>query len=166
MQSVEAKLRKQQSILICSGLGVILFGVWSIIRIVLMRFMDPQHFLEVFTTAELVDEVLYERVVMAVVLVIYMLDLILRSYIGLSAIQEGNGKYKKRGTYICIATLVSVLVIITDIVDISAFFTGDTGLESFLSSVVEMTIHIATIEIVVAAIKVRILRQQIADKTV
>lgn len=161
MNSPEAKIRKQQSILISSGTAVILFGVWSIVRIVLLRFIDTTHYISYFELDNIPDildisAAQYANIFMVFLVILLFIDLIIRTYIGFSAIKEGQGKYKKHITYIVVAGICAFMSICSDISSVISFIKGDVTFEWFLSVIIDISIHIATIEIVISAIKLRI----------
>lgn len=160
MHTIEAQIRKQQNILICSGIGMILFGIWSIIRLVLMRYINESQFISFFRTVEGIPESTYEQLVFIIVLVLLSIDLIVRFYIGRSAINESRGIYKKHVTYIVIAALYAFSNILGDLSQIPAFVSKSITLYEFMDDIIDITINIATIEIVIAAIKVRKLEKK------
>lgn len=160
MQSIEARIRKQQAILIYSGMGIIIFGVWSIVRLLLLRYLDAQHFVDMLVPENAIEYSDYEWLVLVIVVLMLLIDLMVRTYIGVSAIMEGYGRYRKRCVYIVVAAICAIVSISVDIIEIKSFFTGDTNFEMFLSAIVDITIHIATIEVVVAAIKLRMINKK------
>lgn len=168
MKSVETKIRKYQSILICSGIGVILFGVWSIVRLVLMVYMDEAHLLNLIGASDMmtirndIDVETIKKVAISFSFAFLTFDLIARIYIGMSAIKEGRGQYKKRITYIVIAVICALISVSADVNEVVAFFRGKEEFESFLSAAIDISIHVASIEIIVAAIKVRALNKKLS----
>lgn len=94
MGSIDAKIRKQRSILLSSGLGVILFGIWSIVKFILMRYMDISQFERLIGTIEELPPKTYETFMFIFILVFLIFDLGARLYIGKSAISEGRRIYK------------------------------------------------------------------------
>lgn len=161
MNSLEAELRKQQSTLICSGIAIILFGVWSIIRIILMFYFDADHLYNLFD----IDYSFYgesvKKLVVIMVLILLFLDLIARTYIGLAAIKEGSGELSKRITYIVVAVVCMAIAVTTDVTSIVSFFIEDKDYDALISAIVDISIHIATVELVVAAIKARIISKKL-----
>lgn len=155
MQSLEAKIRKQQSVLICSGLGMILFGIWSIIRFLLMKYIDASWFEELLGTFDELPQADYQKIVVMIVLVILLLDLAIRLYVGLSAIREGSGFYRKHVTYIVIAFLYALFNIWADMSQMGTFFSEDIPFGIVTNVITDLTIQIATVEIIVSAIRVR-----------
>lgn len=157
---MEAKIRKQQSILMCSGLAMILFGIWSIVRVVLMRFIEPVHFASYF--AELTEPVdtAYLNLILVIALILLFIDLSIRSYVGISAIKDGTGRGNSKITYIIVAILCLVVAVGSDVASIIALINDQFDFEIFLATVVDISIHIATLEVIVAAIKIRKLTRE------
>lgn len=159
MNSKKSSIRKQQSILMYSGLAMIIFGIWSIVRTILMRFIDPDHFKDYISVFDGTQDVEYINIVFALLLIALLIDLSIRVYIGVCAMQEGQGKLKNSITYVIIALIVLFAAIGSDFVDIITHFTNDDKytLEIFLTTIIDISIHIATLEVIVSAIKIRIL---------
>ena len=86
---------------------------------------------------------------------VLLFDLLIRLYIGTSAIREGFGKYKKRITYIIFAIIIFTVSVGADIVSLIPVFNGDIDLEFVFGILIDISLHIATFEIIVAAIRVR-----------
>lgn len=151
---MEAKIRKNQSHLICSGAAVIAFGLWSIIRISLMRFMDPVSLEEFWKIPDELSREKYYFLVFTILLVLLVIDLLLRLYIGLSAIREGKGK-RKRIVYVIVAFLYGLVSVVSD----PEYFIETAGSEITLTgvamTVVDLTSCIALFEITVSSIRLR-----------
>lgn len=160
METKEASIRKQQNILVCSGVAMILFGLWSILRLTLMRFVDPEHFVNFFSTPDMPSTPEFMNFILVVALVLLLFDLILRVYIGSSAIKDGLGMLRTKITYIIVAIICLVFAIVSDVTSIISLFYNDFSFEFFLASIIDMSIHIATLEIVIAAIKIRKLTKE------
>ena len=162
MPSLEARIRKQQSILICSGIGVILFGVWSIIRFILMQFMNRNDLFGLFEEyiIEDISPAEFEAIVFGVTIFLLIIDLLLRSYYGLSAIADGYGKYRGRGIYICVAAILALIFIGFDIVTIVESIRSGLDFDDIINVLIDITVNVATCEIVVAAIRLRLLLKQ------
>lgn len=163
MNSPEAKMRKQQSILMCSGLAVILFGAWEIIRMILMRYMDANHFMDYLEEFGITSDVLDIDIIMIVLIVVMIINLFIRSYVGISAIKEGMGLKTKGFVYLLIALIQLVVSISADIKDINTFINVDFQLEYVLTAIIDISIHIATFEILISAIRLRIFRKKLPE---
>ena len=89
---LQLRLRKMQSDMASMGLGVIAFGVWSVIKTVLYVALNTEEYLGSFEGN------------MAMILIFWILlggvlavELALRFHVGRSAIAEGKGAKRSRG---------------------------------------------------------------------
>lgn len=161
---MEAKIRQNQDILKISGKALIILGLWTIIRIFLLKFLDPEllnSFLA-FPTSEYFDASSYGSMFVFVIVVL-VVDLIFRFVIGGMAISEGNGK-KRSVVYIILAILYTIsslggnaFVVINLSEDVSVL----TPLSSVL---IDLTSCLALIAIIVSSISIRVLMKK-AEKT-
>ena len=112
MQDDSVKLRKYENILTISGIGVIAFGLWSVIKAALYFIVQPLDIVSIMPTEEVQAlgdlKVLMNGVVLGMILFVLMLDLLLRIYIGRSAIAVGRGRKKKKTIYIILAVFVGM----------------------------------------------------------
>lgn len=150
----EVKMRRYQNLLMISGLGVIAFGLWTILKTILLLFVKEN------TLAELPDSL--ARVIFIVVLVVVLaVDFLFRLFIGLSARAEGQGK-KKGYAYIVFAILLAIFSLAS--VVLIFFDVGETSiLELTVSVIVEVTSLIVVIELLVAAFTVKKLRKELGE---
>ncbi len=143
----EVKLRKYENKLIISGLGVILFGIWSVVKS-LLSFILNMNTDESYNVSMLVN-----------VLIFLAIELALRLYIGMSARSEGFGR-KKRYAYIVLSVIISILSFVSLLYLLYA-----NNIESLLQYLVsilfEATSMFAYIELVVSAFAVKKLRKEI-----
>lgn len=106
---MERNLRKQQSLLMDAGIGVILFSVWSIARVNLYLGLSPVFLEELHEIAKEseISETAFIAILWLLVTVGLMVGLIMHLYVGLSAIAEGKGE--KRGyLYLVVASVLLV----------------------------------------------------------
>ena len=101
---MERTLRKQQSLLVDAGSGVILFGIWGVAKMNLYLGLSPV-FLEAMHQMagefELGEKFLTSAL-WPMITVFMAIGLIIRFYVGLSAVSEGKGK-KKGCFYLVVA---------------------------------------------------------------
>ena len=147
----EVKLRRYQNLLAISGLGVIAFGVWSVLKtILLLCFRDD-------LLADVPDDPLAWVIVFVMIGSILLIDFSVRLFVGLSARAEGLGK-KKRRVYVAFAVLIalsSLASLILIFVD-----SGTTSLlELAVSVIVEVTSLVVVIELLTAAVIVKKLKR-------
>lgn len=153
--SKDADIRKQETTLICSGWAMIFFGIWSIIRMVLLRFIDPDHFIDFLGDIDYQLDSSLLNLILLLFIILLFFDLLLRMYIGFSAIKEGHGKLKKRYTYVIIAIICFVISIGSDVASVITLIDDDVTFEYVLSTIIDISIQFATLEVIIASIRLR-----------
>ena len=151
----EIKMRRYQNLLTVSGLGVIIFGLWTVLKTILLLFMQED------MLDDLPDGLFYRVLFFTLIGGVLLIDFLIRLFVGLSARAEGFGKKKGYGyivvaILIAIASLASLVLIFFDIADRSI-------LELIVSFIVEATSMIATVELLVAAFTVKKLKKELGE---
>ena len=151
----EIKMRRYQNLLTVSGLGVIIFGLWTVLKTILLLFLQED------MLDDLPDGLFYRVLFFTLVGGVLLIDFLIRLFVGLSARAEGFGKKKGYGyivvaILIAIASLASLVLIFFDIADRSI-------LELIVSFIVEATSMIATVELLVAAFTVKKLKKELGE---
>ena len=148
----ERKMRRYRNLLTVSGLGVIIFGLWSVLKTILLLFMKEG------ILSEIPDDTFVRVMFFLILGGILLIDVLIRLYVGLSARAEGFGKKKGYG-YVVIAILMA-LASLTSLVLIF-FDTNEQSLwELIVSVIVEATSLVVTIESLVAAFSVKMLKKE------
>jgi hypothetical protein len=189
------KLRKYESILVLSGFGVMIFGLWSIIRAAIYYILYPfdvAEFLGKSEYAQIMAEGREEGVefitenlgtiIMVVLFTVLAIDLLLRIYVGMSARAYGRGR-KKRGFFIFVAWVMAVFALFGIVMSVQNFVqpvidafkdssanayaeTGATGEQAGSVSIfVDITSFLVLLELAISAMQVRKLRKQLGIKT-
>ena len=151
----EIKMRRYQNLLTVSGLGVIIFGLWTVLKTILLLFLQEA------MVDDLPDGLFYRVLFFTLIGGVLLIDFLIRLFVGLSARAEGLGKTKGYGyivvaILIAIASLVSLVLIFFDTADRSI-------LELIVSFIVEATSMIATVELLVAAFTVKKLKKELGE---
>ena len=151
----EIKMRRYQNLLTVSGLGVIIFGLWTVLKTILLLFLQED------MVDDLPDGLFYRVLFFTLIGGVLLIDFLIRLLVGLSARAEGFGKKKGYGyivvaILIAIASLVSLVLIFFDTADRSI-------LELIVSFIVEATSMIATVELLVAAFTVKKLKKELGE---
>ena len=171
----ETKLRKYEHALVISGVGVIAFGIWSIVKATIYFILIP---LERLSKTKMGDDLaelqslgMTDRgtgyLIAVIILFALVVDFALRLYIGRSAIRDGRRLKKKRFTYVVLAMFVSVSLISNLVERCIALGSdeptmwSDALTSANVSVVVDITSLFALIEVIVAAIMVRRLRREL-----
>ena len=135
------RLRKNQNTLSVIGLGVIVFGIWSVIKIVLYTALDN-------------DGILASS---------------LRLHVGLSAMAEGRGR-SPRKAYIILTFLMALVSFALFVAGMVGLWLSDSvevsiGV-SLVSSIVDATSCVLLFEMAVSAIQVKRLRKRLEEQEV
>lgn len=151
-KKLDIEKRKYQTLLLCSGVAVILFGFWSFLRLILFRYLDPAAFRNALSVSNVSIEY-FEIIIYAFVIIYFLFDLSVRIYVGRSAMRVAYEK-KKGHFYIIISILY---LLITSALLIAAIILSTTEITSevILSYVIELTALIAWIQIVYASIRLK-----------
>lgn len=151
----EIKMRRYQNLLTVSGLGVIIFGLWTVLKTILLLFMQED------MLDDLPDGLFFRVLFFVIIAMILLIDFSLRLFVGLSARSEGFGKKMGYG-YIVVAILMA-LASLASLVMI--FFDAEyrSLLELIVSFIVEGTSMIVTIELLVAAFTVKKLKKELGE---
>ena len=153
----ESELRRGQNTLFILGGGVITFGVWSVVKMIMYFALDPAKY---FHFDDIPQE--YRLLAMAfaygIIALIVGLDVGLRFYVGLSARAEARGKKKSRA-YIVVAALMAAGNLL---IFLGALFLAASAaniLDTAVSTIVDITAQITLIELVLTARRVQRLRK-------
>ena len=152
---LQLRLRKMQSDLATMGLGVIAFGVWSVIKTVLYVALDTEEYLGEFegNTAMIVAFWVILGVVMAI-------DLALRFRVGRSAIAEGKGTKRRRG-YIVLALLMAAASFVAFIAGLFLEGFSEDISKFWVTLIVELTSDVLMLGVGVTAIRVKRLNRKL-----
>ena len=175
----QIKLRKHENILAISGVAVIAFGVWTIIKSAFYLLLQPFD-IEIFIPPEQLAEmeaemgpnvdILTSGVIVGAIFFILFLDLLLRFYIGKSAYADGRARKRKRVIYVIVAIIMAVAFANGIWATVSNLFIGEPTEQSegveymrgvLTSVLLDMTSLLALIELIVSAIQVRRLRKEL-----
>lgn len=148
----EIRLRRYQNLLTISGLGVIAFGAWSVLKTILLLFFRKDYL------ERIPDDNLFRVILFVMIGGILLFDFAIRLFVGLSARAEGKGK-KKGYAYIVIAILMALFSLASLVMIF--FDTSYTSIpELIVSVIVEATSLIVIIELLVGAFTVKKLQKE------
>ena len=151
----EIKMRRYQNLLVVSGLGVIIFGLWSVLKTILLFFLNEEEL------DDYPNDPFFRVILFALVAAALLIEFLIRLFVGLSARAEGFGK-KKGYAYIVIAVLLA-LASLESLVLIFIEADYETITELVVSVIVEATSLIVTIELMVAAFTVKKLKKELGE---
>ena len=157
---MDAKIRKYRYKLMCSGYAVIAFGLWSIVRVFLMRLTDAPGLREMLGSGE--ESAEYEAVLFSILAVVLAADLLFRLLVGRSAIRESRGE--RRGiTYLLLAAIYAAVSALSDLSYVVRAFRGGASGSIVAANVVDLTSCIAMAEIAILSFSLRRAVREAAD---
>ena len=165
-------MRRSQNTLIVVGTGTILFSVWTVVKTLGSFFLLKDEVIAV--VRKTVDEagfILSEQqllyIVLAIMLIIMILFLTVRIYIGMAAISEGRGSRRRKG-YLILAVIMIILNIATAVINFfsaksqeyAVILSENTSLSSLI---IEFTSMVMAVEMVFAAVRLRRARSRVSQ---
>lgn len=151
----DISLQKCRSSLIASGGAMVLFALWTVLRSIVQ--IDQ---LNNIANSEALKPLI------TTVLVMSLIDLVLKLYVGLSARVEGFGRKRKR-PYLVLGIIIAVLSLIWVIymlVELPAAISLYGLLEPVVTLLVEATVLYAALDLVFSARKVRKLEEEMGRR--
>lgn len=156
---MEVKIRRFENNLITLGTGIIVFGMWSFVKLLLSTlFLEEYNFSKIDPeNAVFVNVIVWTLAVLIVLLYVWL---------GLSARAEGKGK-RKRIVYLFFVGIVIFFSTLIIILEIYTLVTqkGDM-LTMFLTIIIDVTRLIFMIELMYSSIALRRLKKQLCKKEV
>ncbi len=136
MDNDKVKLRRYQDDLNVGGLGVVILGAWSILKIIMHTIIEAKNniSLEEFAEEERWIAVVVVIVVIAGILLVSLLIFKIHFYIGMNASRAAKGEPYKKGYYkgAIILLVLSVMGMFTYIDELKNLDTIDTTIASFI----------------------------------
>ena len=167
---MERELRRYQNLLVCVGSGIILFGLWTLVKGVMTIILykeELQEFLLSLGTRE-EELALMIELVSYFLIILCCLDLALRLAVGLSARREGRARDQKRhwaflvfGAVLLTLTLTSLTM---DLKDFNENF--NSIFDGIITVAIDATSVVMIIELFVAGAKVNYLKKKIREAKV
>lgn len=138
-----ATLRRYENDLYVSGVGILIMGGWTVLKLVMELFLKSKDYFQPKTA----EEMAVVAVILAVTLVVVLLVVRLHFYIGMNAIRAAKGRAYKKGYFkwavIMLILTVSGLGIYADI--LNDMDNIDTNLASMLVDLTTIYIFLIVI---------------------
>ena len=156
---MEKELRRKQVTLVTLGTGVILFGVWSVVKSLLYFRTNLFNDLDTQIEPKLLP---YVKLAVVVIVALFVLaDMGIRLKIGRRARAEGMGRRQKNG-YLILAALIVLVNIIGDLLGVYYIAKNgvpeQSGLDYIVSVLVDLSSTVLLAELIVTVLRVRKLR--------
>ena len=158
MNDDKVRLRRYEDDLYVGGLGIMVMGIWSVMKAVMQIFLSSDD----YSVPEIPDPTIravITAIVIAVIVVIMALILKVHFYIGLNAIRAAKGKNYKKG-YFTAAVIMLVLLIIS----MNAYSDLLEDIENIDTTIASILVDITTIYIfiivLISADKIKKLRSK------
>lgn len=149
-----AQMRRLQDTLIVAGAGVVAFSLWSMVKTAMfLALTDDAQLLELLGLDIPTVNILY--ITAGVIVVI---DLAIRTYVGLSARAEGRGK-RKSPVYLIVAAICAVLNAYSAIAIVLGSSVTVSVLDAVISIAIEATSLLALILVIYCSVRLRALRK-------
>ena len=153
--SEQAKKRRLQHTLSIAGIGVFAFCVWSLAKITIFLYLVDEATLQQTISGLLgIKDLQITTALYISLVVIVIVDVVVRGYVGLSARAEGHGK--KKGSFYLVVAVLAAIANICSLVAI-AFSTTLvlSPLNMVVSIIVEATAVAALVLVVRSAVALR-----------
>ena len=152
---MEAKKRRLENNLVTLGTGIIAFGLWAFIKLLLTVFFLGNAYFK--------DTAKEDRLAALIVtLVVAVLMLLMYVWLGLSARAEGKGK-KKNPFYLIVVGLISLFNIVTIPLSILYLLTEFNEIEDpltvFVTIIIDVTTMIFLIQLIYSSVLLRKIRK-------
>ena len=152
----DVRLQKNRFSLLCSANALILFAAWTVVRSIIQFYFHA-------------DAMRASGILQPVILMVVVfggLDCVLKIIIGISARAEARG-VRKKSVYLVLGIILAacnVVELIYMILSFSYLYASEGLLGMIVTLAVEATVLFAEIDLIVSAINVRKLENEIAAK--
>lgn len=150
---MDAKIRRLQSNLIYSGMGVVLFSVWPFLRFILVELISPR---SIFDGIDMDVEIPHFRaIIYAILFVLFIINLFIHLYIARCAVAEGRGSLQNSPAYIIISSIFLIIYISSIISTLAGLKESNDFSTDVTSIIVELTSCWIMLSIIISAIALR-----------
>ena len=148
--------------LVLSGRALIILGIWSSIKAIILFYLALPQISEFVTEGDIVPEEIVRNVkliLMAIFVIIVAIVFLFHLYIGRSAMKNGYGK--KRTTFYLVLTVIVIISTIAS--DVQIVMEG-LDIIDLASMVVDLTVVYACCDILYSAIKLRTIEKKTEER--
>ena len=148
--------------LVLSGRALIILGIWSSIKAIILFYLALPQISEFVTEGDIVPEEIVRNVkliLMAIFVILIAIVFLFHLYIGRSAMKNGYGK--KRTTFYLVLTVIAIISTIAS--DVQIVMEG-LDIIDLASMVVDFTVVYACCDILYSAIKLRTIEKKTEER--
>ena len=148
--------------LVLSGRALIILGIWSSIKAIILFYLALPQISEFVTEGDIVPEEIVRNVkliLMAIFVILIAIVFLFHFYIGRSAMKNGYGK--KRTTFYLVLTVIAIISTIAS--DVQIVMEG-LDIIDLASMVVDLTVVYACCDILYSAIKLRTIEKKTEER--
>ena len=148
--------------LVLSGRALIILGIWSSIKAIIIFYLALPQISEFVTEGDIVPEEIVRNVkliLMAIFVIIVAIVFLFHLYIGRSAMKNGYGK--KRTTFYLVLTVIAIISTIAS--DVQIVMEG-LDIIDLASMVVDLTVVYACCDILYSAVKLRKIEKKTEER--
>lgn len=144
MNSDKSKLRRYEDNLNVSGIGVIILGAWSIVKIFMQILLSSngEMTVEEFEDGGIAVAVVVILIIVAVILLISFLIFKIHLYIGLNASKDAKGQPHKKGYYVG-----AIIILVLSVLSFTAYFDDFKDLDNIETTLASFLVDLTTIYI-------------------
>lgn len=160
---VGAKKRKLESAITVTSFGILLFGLWRLLRAVVYVFVDIASLEALAADFGVGYSTAWQLLVGFLVFSVLFFDFLIRLAVIASAARERKGK-SRVPVYLIFSTILLLVSVISILYDFT-FFTTDEPLLSFIvSQIMEFTSLFMLLDLIVSGIRHRVLLRRMRRK--
>lgn len=151
-------IRKCVNTLRVTADGVLLFGVWSLIKGVMVVLIDPDRsFMEDLDLS--LSPVMNIALALSVVVVFWVIEMLFRLSVWRGARREADGEGKRKNFYLLIAAFVIIFSFATILINVWTLLRGNSSVGNAAASLLlEVTSFVISVNLVRSAFRIRKLR--------
>ena len=165
---VSVKLRRYRASLVTDGVGIITFGLWSIIKMIVTVLMQPVDvgLSSIETISDPTEKLLVIVIAIVFVLIIVAIILGIHLYIGISSYREGL--HGKKGSFYLVAAgfLAFIICISMTLYFVSPDDSQALTITSIAAFIIDLTTVILLLDMIYAAFKSRKLTIQLESEAI
>lgn len=145
--SEKARLRKIEDDLNVGGAGIIILGVWGVVRVLIEVFLGTRDSLDL-ESENPGTRVIVTLIVIATVTVIAVIVMKIHLYVGLNAMKAAKGREHKKGYY-----TVAVIMLIISVLGLASYWEDIRKIEHIDTTIASILVDLTSIYVYVVIIK-------------